>query len=104
MIFDTVYARDLDMYVRENRSIVIDIRSPRMYEECHWPDAINMPFEFTDSYEAVLDKKQAIVFYCEHGGSSMQLARYMGRKGYKAGTVIGGYEAMKKFDEKCLKK
>ena len=104
MTFETVYARELAMYVRENDSVVVDIRLPGNYEECHWQQAVNLPFEFTDDYEQILDKGQSIVFYCEHGGSSMQLARYLGRRGYKTATVIGGYEAMKKFDEKCLKK
>ena len=103
MTFDTVYARELAMYVRENDAVVIDIRPPKNYEKCHWPEAINLPFDFTDDYEPLLDKNRYVVFYCEHGGSSMQLARYMGRRGYKTATVIGGFEAMKKFDEKCLK-
>lgn len=104
MVFDTVYARDLAMVEREKNALVVDIRLEREYEGCHWPGAVNLPFELTDSYEAVLDKERYLIFYCEHGSSSMQLARYMGRKGYHAATVIGGYEAIKKFDEKCFKK
>ena len=104
MTFDTVYARELAMYVRDKDAMVVDIRPPQKYEICHWPGAVNYPFDFTDSYEEILDKNRTIVFYCEHGGSSMQLARYLGRRGYKTATVMGGYEAMKKFDEKCLKK
>ena len=102
MTFDTVYARELAMYVRENDAVVIDIRPPKNYEKCHWPEAINLPFDFTDDYEPLLDKNRYVVFYCEHGGSSMQLARELGIKGYMVATVVGGYEGILKYQKKVV--
>lgn len=104
MNFNIVYARELDMYVKRKNALLIDIRSERLFNECHWEAAVSMPFETTDSYEKLLDKRKPLIFYCEHGGSSMKLARYLGKKGYDTATVIGGYEAMKNFMEKCFKK
>jgi len=50
-------------------------------------------------YRKVLQKKRPIILYCQHGGSSMQLARTLGRAGYEVGTVIGGYVAMRQYKE-----
>jgi rhodanese-related sulfurtransferase len=40
-----------------------------------------------------------LVFYCAHGGNSMQTARRLGLQGYRTATVIGGYPAMAKWME-----
>ena len=53
-----------------------------------------MYIDETDIYENVLRKDRYYILYCDHGGSSMQLARYLGRRGYKVASVIGGYTAM----------
>ena len=39
---------------------------------------------------------------CEHGGSSMQLARELGIKGYMVATVVGGYEGILKYQKKVV--
>ena len=69
----------------------------REFEEEHWGGALSLPLHETDSYEEILDKRKRIILYCQHGGNSMQLARYLGRRGYNVATVIGGYETMKKI-------
>jgi thiosulfate sulfurtransferase len=59
--------------------------------------AINYPEDETRDYSKVLNNRRPIILYCEHGGSSMQLARQLGKSGYEVGTVVGGYEAMLKL-------
>lgn len=103
MTFKIVYVRDLAMYVRENNALLIDIRSKSLYEKGHCNGAINMPLETTDSYEKQIDINQEYILYCEHGGNSMKLARYLGKRGYSVASLIGGYQAIKNFGEKCLK-
>ena len=91
------------MLRREKGAILIDIRSGEEYEKEHWKDAINLPEEDMNDYTKALSKRRCLILYCQHGGSSMQLARNLGKLGYSVGTVIGGYEAMKKFQESYFK-
>ena len=97
MTFAVVYPKDIERLRAEKRAILIDIRSREAYRRGHWQGAINYPEEEVMDYTRVLMKKRPIILYCQHGGSSMQLARTLGRNGYDVGTVVGGYEAMKKI-------
>lgn len=97
MTFGIVYPKDIERLRIEKRAILIDIRPRDAYREEHWEGAINYPEAEIEDYRKVLQKKRPIILYCQHGGSSMQLARTLGRAGYEVGTVIGGYEAMRKY-------
>ena len=99
MTFAVVYPKDIERLRIEKRAILVDIRSKNDYRESHWEGAINYPEADVEDYTKVLLKKKPIIVYCQHGGSSMQLARTLGRSGYDVGSVVGGYEAMKKFKE-----
>ena len=99
MNFSIVYPKDIEILRREKRAILIDIRARDDYRVGHWEGAINYPEEETKDYAKVLQKKRPIILYCEHGGASMQLARMLGKKGYEVGSVVGGYEAMQKYQQ-----
>lgn len=103
MNFSIIYPKDIEWLRRENRALLIDIRSGEEYQNSHWKDAISFPEEVITDYTKVLCKRRCLILYCQHGGSSMQLARTLGKQGYSVGTVIGGYEAMKKFQESYFK-
>lgn len=100
MTFSIVYAKDIERLRGEKRAILVDIRPKKDYRESHWEGAISYPEEDVEDYSRVLVKRRPIILYCQHGGSSMQLARTLGRSGYEVGSVVGGYEAMKKYKEK----
>lgn len=102
MTFAVVYPKDIERLRAEKRAILIDIRSREAYRKGHWQGAINYPEEEVLDYTRVLLRKRPIILYCQHGGSSMQLARTLGRNGYDVGTVVGGYEAMKKLEGNFL--
>ena len=97
MNFSIIYPKDVEGFQRVNRAILVDIRSKEEYKQGHWKGSINYPEEETSDYTRILDKRRYVILYCQHGGSSMQLARTLGKMGYTVGTVIGGYEAMKKI-------
>ncbi len=97
MNFDIVYPRNLDQYLAKENGILIDVRSREEYMEGHWCGARNFPYEDVDRWEKMLPGKRRLVFYCSHGGGSMQLARRFGMQGYRTATVIGGYPAMMKY-------
>ena len=97
MTFGIIYPKDIERFRQQKRAIIIDIRSRDAYRQGHWEGAINYPEDEVADYTKVLQKKRPVIVYCQHGGASMQLARMLGRNGYDAGTVIGGYTAMRKF-------
>ena len=99
MTFEIVYPKDIERLRQEKRAILIDIRSRNHYREGHWEGAINYPEDEIEDFTQILTKKRMIIFYCQHGGASMQMARNLGRSGYRTGTVIGGFDAMKKYKE-----
>ena len=94
MEFDIVYVRDLVGTIKDKNAVVVDLRDKKEYNQGHFPGAVNLPIDDTDIYENVLRKDRYYILYCDHGGSSMQLARYLGRRGYQVASVIGGYAAM----------
>lgn len=97
MTFQVIYPRDIDSYVKKENALLLDIRSGKEYAGGHWQGAKNYPYDTVDRWEKMLPGKRKIVLYCEHGGSSMQLARRLGALGYQVATVVGGYRAMEKF-------
>lgn len=97
MTFAIIYPKDIESLRIEKRAILIDIRSRDEYRVGHWEGAINYPEDEVEDYTKILGRKRPLILYCGHGGASMQLARTLGRSGYEVGTVIGGYDAMKKY-------
>ena len=95
--FEIVYAADLDELLRTGRGLLFDIREPEEYAKGHWPMARNYPYGELEKGFGRLPKNRKIILYCEHGGTSMQMARTMGNEGFQAATVVGGYEAMEKL-------
>ena len=92
-----IYPKDIERLRIEKRAIVVDVRSREEYRKGHWEGAINYPEDEVVDYTRVLGKKRMVILYCQRGGSSMQLARNLGKRGYLVGSVVGGYEAMKKI-------
>ena len=103
MNFSIIYPKDIDKIRIEKRAILVDIRSREAFCKGHWAGALNYPEEEVADYSKILTKKRFIILYCEHGGSSMQLARTLGNLEFLAGTVVGGYEAMKKLKKTISK-
>lgn len=99
MTFAIVYPKDIERLRIEKKAILIDIRSRDEYAQGHWEGAINYPEETVSDYTKVLGRKRPIIIYCGHGGASMQVARTLGKQGYEVGSVVGGFDAMKKYKE-----
>lgn len=94
MNFQLVYPRELKTILRSQSVLLIDVRSRELYQKEHWPGAKNFPYEELEHWEKMLPGNKRIIFYCEHGGNSMQLARKFGMQGYQVGSVVGGFPAM----------
>lgn len=103
MNFSIIYPKDIERIRKEKNALLIDIRPRVDYKSGHWRNAVNYPEDEIADYTKVLGKRCLLILYCEHGGSSMQLARILGKLEYSVGTVVGGYEAMKKVEESYFK-
>lgn len=62
--------------------LLVDLRPPQDYQRAHLEQAVNIPYEQLE--EANLEDYwgKSLVFYCEHGGKSMQAARDFARRGW----------------------
>lgn len=96
MTFDIVYPKDIAAKQREKNALIVDLREPEDFYRGHYRGAVNFPIESRMDNLSVFSKRRYYILYCEHGGSSMQLARKLGMAGFRVATVVGGYEAMKK--------
>ena len=76
----------------EEKNIVLDIRPTEYYEGYHIPEAVNIPYESLADREEELYKGLPVLFYCEHGGKSMQAAREYAGRGLKAASLGSGIQ------------
>ena len=78
------------------RSIVIDVRTPAEFVEGHLPGAINIDWFSTD-FNASLErigKRKKIYVYCRSGKRSAKAAARLDSLGFKRVTNLkGGYKA-----------
>lgn len=96
MNFQVIYPKDIRRLQQERGAVVIDLRDRSAYMRGHYPGAVNYPEQEAADIGSKLSGRRFYILYCEHGGGSMQLARDLGKKGFRVGTVVGGWEAMSK--------
>ncbi|HZS07584.1 MAG TPA: rhodanese-like domain-containing protein [Blastocatellia bacterium] len=76
---------------------IIDTRSPKSFEECHIPGAINLP-RINEQTTADLPKDKVCVVYCWGPGcnGSTKGAAKLNALGFRAKELIGGIEYWRK--------
>lgn len=102
MISPRNLVRETEKYRRErDPAILVDLREPAEYRHRHWPEAVNYPSEWLEEKrltgEMPFSKSRRVILYCSHGSASMEMARNLGREGYRVATVNGGFAAMERF-------
>lgn len=97
MNFQVIYPKNIEETMQREHALLLDVRPEEAYRKGHWPGAGCFPYDEAEKWERRLPLHRLVILYCEHGGSSMQLARKFGLKGYRTASVVGGYEAMKKY-------
>lgn len=70
--------------------IVIDLRDNREYIRGHIAGALNLPYDFLDSYIGKMPKKRRYILYCSHGAASMIAGRKMSEYGLDVLSISGG--------------
>lgn len=92
MDFGMVAANELDQYVWEENSFIIDLRTPEEYRRRHIKGAVNIPYGRLENCRG-LPRDRMLVLYCERGAVSMVAAKQLAARGYRVKTVIGGIHA-----------
>lgn len=84
-MFTVISVQQLERLLDQKRPLIlVDLRPAQDYQEAHLENAVNLPYDQLE--EGILDAYwgMPIVFYCEHGGKSMQVARNYARRGFNA--------------------
>lgn len=96
---ETISAKMLDYYAGRSDALIIDLREKKDYDAGHVRTSRNLPYEALEEEPQLLEKKlgasreKLLVFYCQRGGASLSAARIAAARGYRAKSVIGGFEA-----------
>ena len=90
-MFAVISLRQLEqMLDRGQTLLLVDLRPGYAYGESHLCGAVNIPYDCLDEEILRMYGDLPIVFYCEHGGKSMQAAREFGRRGWRTASVGSG--------------
>ena len=75
---------ELKSLLKNEGTILIDVRSPQEYQEGHLNQAINIPFYelVSDIDEKVKDKDNSIILYCQSGIRSSKVIKELKKLGY----------------------
>jgi len=101
--FLTISVNNLGDYLERKDCIFVDLREHDEYAMGHINGAINVQYEDIEKwkrniYNNSTYKEKEFIFYCERGGMSLKVARDLSCMGYKTGTVMGGYNAIKRLN------
>lgn len=88
---ETISAKMLDYFVDRSDALIIDLRSQDEYAASHVRNAVSIPYDELENYP-LFPQGKTLVFYCDRGGASMKAAKRYAQMGYRARTVIGGFE------------
>ena len=78
---------------RENRAVLVDVRTPEEFQEAHLPGAINISYLTPDLWERLekLDRDHTYLVYCRTERRSMRVCMLMQNGGFsKVFNMEGG--------------
>ncbi len=96
---ENIYPYEIDRYVERNNVFIIDLRSNNEYMKSHIKGAVNIYYDDIEKNMDRIPKNKIIVIYCQSGGRSLIISRYLSKNGYTVKNVIGG---MKKYNGSSL--
>lgn len=104
MQFRIISCEMLEQYLKRSDILLIDLRSRESYEQEHIEHAIWADWETLEdsipSYLASLPCTPSwIILYCDHGNTSLLIARDLARNGYPVISLGGGYSYWKKYEK-----
>lgn len=97
---ETIYGKDLDLLIGQQKIVLIDVRDKEDYRRKHISGAYNLPYSTHKNRLRYLNKNFTYVLCCTHGVLSYQIAKKMEREGYQVMSLMNGIE---KYHGKYLK-
>jgi rhodanese-related sulfurtransferase len=82
---------------------LLDVREPWETALCTLPDAIAIPMGQIPARADELDPDRPVICFCHHGMRSMQVAAFLGRRGFgQVWNLSGGIDAWaREVDPAC---
>lgn len=93
MAFETIRAKDIENYIGQYNTIIIDLREAEDYKKAHIPTAINIPYMDFQNSKDDLPVDKLLILYCDRGNLSLLLARELSKEGYQVKNIYGGMHA-----------
>ena len=89
---ENIAANEVNQYIDKykNNCILIDVRDKNKYRIYHINGAINIYYKDIVTGNHQLPKDKNIIVYCDRGGLSMIVAKYLVQNGYSVKNVVGG--------------
>lgn len=93
---ETVSGKTLDLLIKENSVLIIDVRERNEYENGCICGAINIPYETENCLERIEEfinsrERKNIVIYCQRGATSAIVSGKLKDLGYSSKSLVGGY-------------
>ena len=93
--FEILNSREIDNYVGNPNSMIIDVRPESEYKKKHILNAINIPMEDLESSYNALPRNKLIILYCKSGGTGIRAAKELFDKGFCTKALVGGIDEYK---------
>ena len=87
---ENIYFYEIDKYVNDVNAFIIDLRSRSEYNRSHIRGAVNIAAEDIEKNVCRIPRNKIIVVYCQSGGRSIVVSRYLSKNGFVVKNVIGG--------------
>ena len=96
--FDFLKGTDISQGVKDYQAtpgaVLLDVRTPEEYRECHIPGSKNVPLQSLDKVTGLVNHQDTPMFaYCYSGARSAQAVSALQRIGYTNVKNIGGIAA-----------
>ncbi len=81
-----ISADEFEQKMKENNTILVDVRTPQEFAEAHLKGAVNIDIYAPDFATRMnqLDKSNTILLYCQSGNRSGQAASELAESGFAA--------------------
>lgn len=86
-----IKAMELGYYLQRQDVYLIDIRPREEYERAHIEGAINVPIDRLERFFSGRNQSGCYILYCERGIASLREGRRLVQRGYRIGTLAGGF-------------
>ena len=94
MAYEEIHAHEVENFLQQPNTVVIDIRDIHSYNQGHMKDAMHIDGPTMGKLIRMRKSNPVVLVYCYHGNSSRDMADMISRFGFtNVSHVIGGWEA-----------